>query len=172
MHRAVPGDRELVCACRGRDADRYVGQVMITVPPVLQFLTNSPLPDEYDLSSLRVIIVGAAPVSPDMIVACRERYAKRGVKINIGQGLGMTEMCTPLALCALSGMLICGLQVVLSPSYRWNTCQRRRRLWAGCFRIPKDGLSMMTASMYPLGRRANSGSEALARWSATTSALP
>lgn len=76
---------------------------MITVPPVLQFLTKSPLPDKYDLSSLRVITVGAAPVSPEMVVACRDRYAKRGLRINVGQGFGMTELCTPL--CCLSALL-------------------------------------------------------------------
>ena len=62
------------------------------VPPVLLLATNSPLVDKYDLSSLRVMGVGAAPVSPPMILACQKRFAKRGQYVSIGQGYGMTEL--------------------------------------------------------------------------------
>ena len=68
----------------------------MTVPPVLLMFTNSPIVDKYDLSSLRVMVVGAAPVSPEMMLACKARFAKRGWDVHIAQGYGMTEFCACL----------------------------------------------------------------------------
>ena len=62
---------------------------------MLLFLTNHPLVDKYDLSSLRMLGVGAAPVSAELVHACRARFAKRGWHLNVGQGYGMTEICAP-----------------------------------------------------------------------------
>ena len=51
------------------------------------FLAKHPLVLEYDLSSLRDIICGAAPLSENII----EQVKKRLPQVNIRQGYGMTE---------------------------------------------------------------------------------
>ena len=56
------------------------------VPPIVQALAKHPLVDGYDLSSLRIIGCGAAPLSPDIERLCKERI---GSVVN--QGYGMTE---------------------------------------------------------------------------------
>ncbi|GJE97813.1 acyl--CoA ligase [Phanerochaete sordida] len=72
---------------------KYKVTTIITAPPVLLFLTNDPLVDQFDLSSLRILGVGAAPVSAELVHACKARFAARGWHLNIGQGYGMTEIC-------------------------------------------------------------------------------
>ena len=57
-----------------------------TVPPVLQFLALHPLVDAHDLSSLKRIICGAAPLGGAM-----ERLAAERLKCEVAQGFGMTE---------------------------------------------------------------------------------
>lgn len=57
------------------------------VPPLLVFLAKHPLVDKYDLSSLREIWCGAAPLSKEVQIAVTERL---GIK-TIRQGYGMTE---------------------------------------------------------------------------------
>ena len=43
------------------------------MPPLLLFLAKSPLVDKYDLSSVRNILVGAAPLGQEMIEAVATR---------------------------------------------------------------------------------------------------
>ena len=94
MHREVQGVGACLTSARSPyDAQRRSTQVIITVPPVLLLFTNHPIVDRYDLSSLRLLGIGAAPVSPEMIAACKQRFAKRGWSVNIGQGYGLTETC-------------------------------------------------------------------------------
>jgi acyl-CoA synthetase (AMP-forming)/AMP-acid ligase II len=57
-----------------------------TVPPVLQFLATHPLVDAHDLSCLKRIICGAAPLGCGM-----ERRAAERLKCEVAQGFGMTE---------------------------------------------------------------------------------
>ena len=57
------------------------------VPPIVLALAKSPLVDNYDLSSLKIVFSGAAPLSREVTQACRERLDCRVV-----QGYGMTEM--------------------------------------------------------------------------------
>lgn len=57
------------------------------VPPLMVFLSKSALVNKYDLSSLKVIWCGAAPLSKEVQDAVRERI---GVPV-IRQGYGMTE---------------------------------------------------------------------------------
>lgn len=59
---------------------------------MLLLLTNHPLVDKYDLSSLRRLGVGAAPVSAEMMLACKARFARRGWHLEVSQGYGMTEL--------------------------------------------------------------------------------
>jgi acyl-CoA synthetase (AMP-forming)/AMP-acid ligase II len=57
-----------------------------TVPPIVLALAKHPLVDKYDLSPLRAIACGAAPLGPEVAAACAERLGKV-----VRQGYGMTE---------------------------------------------------------------------------------
>ena len=56
------------------------------VPPIVLKLTKDPLIDNYDLSSLKMIFSGAAPLGPDLSSECMKR-----IGCGIRQGYGMTE---------------------------------------------------------------------------------
>jgi acyl-CoA synthetase (AMP-forming)/AMP-acid ligase II len=57
------------------------------VPPLVLALATYPTVDSHDLSSLRVILSAAAPLSPELARACADRLGCRVV-----QGYGMTEL--------------------------------------------------------------------------------
>jgi acyl-CoA synthetase (AMP-forming)/AMP-acid ligase II len=65
---------------------QYKATVAPLVPPIVLGLAKHPVVDQYDLSSLRLIVCGAAPVGPEVA-----RDASRRVKCKLGQGYGMTE---------------------------------------------------------------------------------
>ncbi|HXT61721.1 MAG TPA: 4-coumarate--CoA ligase family protein [Pyrinomonadaceae bacterium] len=56
------------------------------VPPIVLKLAKEPLVEKYDLSSLKVIFSGAAPLGPELTRACTQR-----IGCSIRQGYGMTE---------------------------------------------------------------------------------
>jgi acyl-CoA synthetase (AMP-forming)/AMP-acid ligase II len=56
------------------------------VPPIVLKLAKDPTIDDYDLSSLRMIFSGAAPLGADLSRECMDR-----IKCGIRQGYGMTE---------------------------------------------------------------------------------
>jgi acyl-CoA synthetase (AMP-forming)/AMP-acid ligase II len=56
------------------------------VPPIALALAKHPLVDKFDLSSLRMIMSGAAPLGAELEKACQER-----VGCPVVQGYGMTE---------------------------------------------------------------------------------
>ncbi len=56
------------------------------VPPIVLALAKHPLVDEFDLSSLKLLNSGAAPLSAELEVACGERLNCR-----MQQGYGLTE---------------------------------------------------------------------------------
>ena len=58
----------------------------IVVPPVAMALAGHPLVDDYDLSSLRLLGVGGAPLGASVEQRCAERLG-----CVVGQGYGMTE---------------------------------------------------------------------------------
>jgi acyl-CoA synthetase (AMP-forming)/AMP-acid ligase II len=57
------------------------------VPPIVLGLAKHPLVDKYDLSALKTILSGAAPLSAEVSQACHDRLG-----CVIKQGYGMTEM--------------------------------------------------------------------------------
>jgi acyl-coenzyme A synthetase/AMP-(fatty) acid ligase len=57
------------------------------VPPIVLALASHPAVGNYDLSSVRVISSGAAPLGPDLARACADRLGCR-----VKQGYGMTEL--------------------------------------------------------------------------------
>eukprot|EP00899_Mesostigma_viride_P005824 jgi/Mesvir1/15242/Mv06466-RA.2 len=56
------------------------------VPPIMLALAKHPVVDKYDLSSLRFLVSGAAPLGADVINAVSQRLS-----VVVGQGYGMTE---------------------------------------------------------------------------------
>jgi acyl-CoA synthetase (AMP-forming)/AMP-acid ligase II len=70
----------------------YRATLTIVVPPVALALAGHPLVDSYDLSSLRLLGVGAAPLGAGVEQRCAERLG-----CTTGQGLGMTEAAALIA---------------------------------------------------------------------------
>ena len=64
----------------------------LAVPAMLNFMLAAGKPEAHDLSSLRWLMSGAAPVPPALI----ERYAALGIEIH--QVYGLTETCGPACL--------------------------------------------------------------------------
>jgi acyl-CoA synthetase (AMP-forming)/AMP-acid ligase II len=87
--------------------------VAAVVPPIAHALARHPAVDRYDLSSLRFVLVGAAPCAAEIERECAARLG-----CGVGQGLGMTE-AAPIALpedpvCHGSvGRLVAGTQAVI-----------------------------------------------------------
>jgi acyl-CoA synthetase (AMP-forming)/AMP-acid ligase II len=62
-------------------------------PPILLALAKHPLVDKYDLSSLRSILSGAAPLDEQLALAAQERLRKGAdTGVTVAQGYGMTEL--------------------------------------------------------------------------------
>ena len=78
---------------------------MLIPPPIIVFLAKSPLFYNYDLSSLRFIICGAAPLTKELEDQVRERFSN---KLLILQGYGQTE--------ATFGVLYCEIPTAKSGS--------------------------------------------------------
>lgn len=66
---------------------RYRISNLNLVPPLVLALTKHPLVDDYDLSSIRLIGCGAAPLGAELEKACAER-----LDCEIYQGYGLTEV--------------------------------------------------------------------------------
>jgi len=62
-------------------------------PPIVLALAKDPIVSDYDLSSLRILLSGAAPLDADLAVACQDRL---GSGVRVLQGYGMTEL-SPLS---------------------------------------------------------------------------
>ena len=73
----------------------------LLVPPILVILANLPLVDTYDLSSLRSLMSGAAPLGEGLTKKALGRLRKGGEKgpgnpnLQIVQGYGLTETTAP-----------------------------------------------------------------------------
>jgi acyl-CoA synthetase (AMP-forming)/AMP-acid ligase II len=65
----------------------------IVPPPVGLALSRHPAVERYDLSSLEVLAMGAAPVSAELERACARRLG-----CHVGQGYGMTETSAVIAI--------------------------------------------------------------------------
>jgi acyl-CoA synthetase (AMP-forming)/AMP-acid ligase II len=67
-------------------------------PPMVVALAKHPVVDNYDLSSLRTVNSGAAPLSAELATECSER-----IGCEVAQGYGMTEL-SPVSHCTPPGM--------------------------------------------------------------------
>jgi acyl-CoA synthetase (AMP-forming)/AMP-acid ligase II len=62
-------------------------------PPILVALAKHPVVDQYDLSSLRSILSGAAPLDEQLALAVEQRLRKGAdTGVTVAQGYGMTEL--------------------------------------------------------------------------------
>jgi acyl-CoA synthetase (AMP-forming)/AMP-acid ligase II len=62
-------------------------------PPILVAFAKHPLVDSYDLSSLRSIVSGAAPLDEQLALAVEQRLRKGAdTGVTVAQGYGMTEL--------------------------------------------------------------------------------
>ncbi|XP_044477449.1 4-coumarate--CoA ligase 2-like [Mangifera indica] len=74
---------------------KYKVSVAPVVPPLVLALAKNPLVAEFDLSSIRVVLSGAAPLGKDLEGALRSRVPQA----ILGQGYGMTEAGPVLSMC-------------------------------------------------------------------------
>nr|GMC73614.1 4-coumarate--CoA ligase 1 [Ipomoea batatas] len=65
------------------------------VPPIVLAIAKSPAVDNYDLSSVRTVMSGAAPLGKELEDAVRAKFPNA----KLGQGYGMTEAGPVLAMC-------------------------------------------------------------------------
>ena len=65
------------------------------VPPIILALSKHPVIDDYDLSTLKLIMSGAAPLGENLTSACCER-----LKCVIKQGYGLTETSPVTHMCS------------------------------------------------------------------------
>jgi acyl-CoA synthetase (AMP-forming)/AMP-acid ligase II len=65
-------------------------------PPVVLHLAKSPLVSEYDLSSLKMITSGAAPLTKELIYAVHDRL---GTEVKQAYGLSETSPVTHMQAC-------------------------------------------------------------------------
>jgi len=54
-------------------------------------MNSAPIIDQYDLSSLKLVSSGAAPLPTELAYGVRKRLEARGAHVNITNGYGMTE---------------------------------------------------------------------------------
>lgn len=66
--------------------EKYRVSLAHIVPPIVLKLAKDPLIDNYDLSSLRMLFSGAAPLGPELSRECIQR-----IGCGLRQGYGMTE---------------------------------------------------------------------------------
>ncbi|KAL5568241.1 hypothetical protein UlMin_024816 [Ulmus minor] len=74
---------------------RYRVSVAAVVPPLVLALAKNPKVADFDLSSIRVVLSGAAPLGKELEEALRSRVPQA----ILGQGYGMTEAGPVLSMC-------------------------------------------------------------------------
>ncbi|CAN4098457.1 unnamed protein product [Withania somnifera] len=65
------------------------------VPPIVLAIAKSPMVDNFDLSSVRTVMSGAAPLGKELEDTVRAKFPNA----KLGQGYGMTEAGPVLAMC-------------------------------------------------------------------------
>ncbi|KDQ09380.1 hypothetical protein BOTBODRAFT_148208 [Botryobasidium botryosum FD-172 SS1] len=80
---------DLALFCSG--IQKYKITAALVVPPIMLALINSPIPLKYDLSSLRIIMSGGAPLAKALGINLDKRLQSMGAKADIIQGYGLTE---------------------------------------------------------------------------------
>ncbi|PBK78482.1 AMP binding protein [Armillaria solidipes] len=74
------------------DIQKYKIQIVMLVPPIAVFLSRHPLVEKFDLSSLKLLTSGAAPLGPELSNQVTARLPSLNVNAAVIQGFGMTEL--------------------------------------------------------------------------------
>ncbi|KAK7308882.1 hypothetical protein RJT34_05193 [Clitoria ternatea] len=74
---------------------RHRVSVAMVVPPLVLALAKNPMVADFDLSSIRLVLSGAAPLGKELEEALRNRVPQA----ILGQGYGMTEAGPVLSMC-------------------------------------------------------------------------
>ncbi|KAI0304294.1 amp dependent CoA ligase [Multifurca ochricompacta] len=77
---------------------RYQVTHLMVVPPIAILLAKHPATKNYDISHIRYLLCGAAPVSAEL----QEQVVKALPNAEIGQAYGMTETCTVISMFPIS----------------------------------------------------------------------
>ncbi|CAI9113799.1 OLC1v1014479C1 [Oldenlandia corymbosa var. corymbosa] len=75
---------------------KYKVTVGAFVPPIVLAIAKSPVVDNYDLTSMKTVMSGAAPLGKELEDAVRSKFPNA----KLGQGYGMTEAGPVLAMCS------------------------------------------------------------------------
>jgi long-chain acyl-CoA synthetase len=121
-------------------AQEHRTQITAVVPSMLQLLLSLPLED-YDLSQLRYVVSGAAPLSPDVA----EALLRRLPQVEIREGYGLTETSalvssTPPGQARLGsvGKPAPGIEVRIDGDEEvGEICVRSRSVMLGYWRAPE-----------------------------------
>lgn len=68
--------------------ENYRCNILFVAPPLMVFFAKHPMVDQYDLSSIRVMVCGAAPLSKELEQEVYDRL--KNPKMKIHQGYGMS----------------------------------------------------------------------------------
>jgi fatty-acyl-CoA synthase len=120
---------------------------MSLVPTMANALLNAPDRAQFDLSSMRRIMLGGAAASPALVARLEEAF-----RCEILSGYGMTETCPVLTTARAKGTID-----ETDPAVR-----HRRRAMAG-WPVPGVEVRVVDASMNPLPRNGQSIGEVVAR---------
>ncbi|MQL92552.1 hypothetical protein Taro_025180 [Colocasia esculenta] len=74
---------------------RHRVSVAAVVPPIVLALAKNPMVETFDLSSIRIVLSGAAPLGRELEAALQNRLPQA----TFGQGYGMTEAGPVLTMC-------------------------------------------------------------------------
>ncbi|KAL2714898.1 putative 4-coumarate--CoA ligase 1 isoform X1 [Vespula squamosa] len=112
--------------------------ILICVPPIILFLSVSPLVKKEHLSNVRTAFSGAAPLSKGDVDRFYEKFRLDNSLFRFAQGYGLTE-CAPVAFVEKTGLKyasigknICGCDTrLVDPVTKVDICEPRRNgeLW-------------------------------------------
>ncbi|EKM53456.1 uncharacterized protein PHACADRAFT_125215 [Phanerochaete carnosa HHB-10118-sp] len=71
--------------------EKYKVTQMLVVPPMCLLFTHHPAVDKYNISSLRLMLSGAAPLGAPLVMAMCTRFKNAGADFALIQGYGLTE---------------------------------------------------------------------------------
>ncbi|KAK0460922.1 AMP binding protein [Desarmillaria tabescens] len=85
----IYGAVELLLFCA--NIERYKIKLALIVPPIMVVLARHPAVEQYDLTSLKVLVSGAAPLGAALTKQVNDRLRSRNTNCAIVQGYGLTE---------------------------------------------------------------------------------
>ncbi|KAG9312085.1 AMP binding protein [Chiua virens] len=78
--------------------ERYRATVILVVPPMLVVLARHDAIEKYNMTSMRILFSGAAPLGPDLVATTRTRLQKVGANVAVTQAYGLTETSPTMTL--------------------------------------------------------------------------